>query len=485
MAETLQKNEMINDALIINNALNPNSFNFKETMDAIKKDPWVEWKNDTKEGKKVFDYEDKNWCKWEIVIGKKGYDQYDIRVKKWQKIQETWQWDWKTQKYETSVIAKDKKEFNKKLWWILNETIWSKNRVNLKNTWTKVFEDLNNVSSDKKNIESEKKNQKEQWGEKTDLKKKPIDLQYSEKNKEKKTLANFPKNEMSVEGRITRCLRFASITDAVEDRYGIPRWLLMAMMAQEWRWDPTVINKRTNYEYVGKNKWNYVKEWWKYRMVGMWKWDYIIDEDKSCDWWAWLIHIQAANAIEYWLKTLPTYSDTSMVDYKHWEELEKARKKTGNNLAELSKLDDRFNPVLSVDVTARYLMEYCGWKNKSTWDERMKAVSKYAWRWMQDYWYSVLVYWSTINTIKWNAMPTFTKELEKVKSWKWAAKVNGERENVTNCITRTRTAIQNMNPTIDGKSVSLDEYYNQLELHRNNYWLDDYKEYNKGHTYVK
>jgi hypothetical protein len=33
--------------------------------------------------------------------------------------------------------------------------------------------------------------------------------------------------------RVSRCLRRKPVTDAVEDRYNIPRGILMAMMAQE------------------------------------------------------------------------------------------------------------------------------------------------------------------------------------------------------------------------------------------------------------
>lgn len=46
-------------------------------------------------------------------------------------------------------------------------------------------------------------------------------------------MLNFPTNKWGDFARVARCLRWKPVTDAVEDRYHIPRGLLMAMMAQE------------------------------------------------------------------------------------------------------------------------------------------------------------------------------------------------------------------------------------------------------------
>jgi len=149
MVETLNHNDFENESMI-HSEWNANSFEFRTSLSESQKDEWVERKPDTNEGKKVFDYTDKNWWKWEIVIGKNWDNQYEIRVKKWQKIQETWQWGWKTQKYEQSLIAGTESEFNNKLWAILDETIWtvgSGRRINLQNTWKEVFSLLNNPQS--------------------------------------------------------------------------------------------------------------------------------------------------------------------------------------------------------------------------------------------------------------------------------------------------------------------------------------------------
>lgn len=53
-----------------------------------------------------------------------------------------------------------------------------------------------------------------------------------------------------------RCLRRKKLTDAAEEKYGIPSNLLLAMMAQEGMGDPTlpnILNRKTD-EKTGKRK---------------------------------------------------------------------------------------------------------------------------------------------------------------------------------------------------------------------------------------
>jgi len=394
-----------------------------------------------------FDYQDKNGQKWEIVC-RKEWDNYSVRVKKrlkWANWQE-WRYTQKNWEDETfNISANDVKKFNVQLWSILDIVIWAENRDRLPKTWWTVYSLLN--------PEDSTSNSSEKVWEKTNLKEKPIELKYKEINKEKNVQVNYPSNQYSVEWRITRCLRRSSITDAVEDRYWIPRWLLMALMAQEWWWDPTVINQK-----VSK------------------------DPKKTCDWGAWLIHMQAINAKNFGLKTLPTYVD-EMIDYQHWERLEQAKREAWNDLAKLSELDDRFNPVLSVDASARFLIN---WYKSSNWiDARVKAINTYAWRWMNDYWYAVIIYWQTIASIRWFKVPSFSREIEKVKSWKCSALVNWRRENIKDTTKRTMTAINNLSPIINGKTVNYETYCKYIESQCENYWLTEYKKNNKLHPYVK
>ena len=420
-----------------------------------KSDSWTtEVKEDNWTKTEVFEY------KWAIgfnynqesggkrqILTRKEWNTYKVRVKKWAQFP-NWE-DWQTQKFDGKETfdfeASNRKQFNVELWKALDKII--EDRQRLPKTGKTVYDMLNQGSSSIEHNETQRK---------TDLRKKPIDLRFEEKNKEQNYKLDYPQNYRSVEWRITRCLRFQAITDAAEDRYWIPRWLLMAMMAQEWWWDPTVINQRSS-----KNA------------------------NKTCDGWAGLIHIQAANAAHYWLKTLPR-STSAMVDYEHWEKLEAAKRENKNNLAKLSELDDRFNPVLSVDVAARYIMDYCGWKNKTTWEQWMDAICKYAWRWLQDYGYAVLVYWTTINKIRWNNLPSFKdKEINKVIKWEGSAMINWQRERTDLCIKRTQNAMNNLHPKLDGEEASLGDYYAYQKSQWDNYGLQQYIDFNKEHPYVK
>ena len=96
-----------------------------------------------------------------------------------------------------------------------------------------------------------------------------------------------------------------------------------------------------------------------------------------------------------------------------------------------------------------------------------------------------MVYWSTINAVRWNSMPTFSKENEKIKKWQESIVVNWTSENVNSCISRTKDAINNLNPTFNWKEIPLKIYYEYLTLQRNNYGLKEYKKYNNDHPYKK
>ena len=449
------------------------SLNWLKEKVKLKNDPWIIKQPTLENWAAVFGYK-YMWWKWEIVTRKESNGKYSVRIKKWVKLPNWKEW-WQTQKNgdnETFPInANDKLTFNRKLWTALDTIIWKK-RDRLPNTGWRVYDLLNTVDkkpdnttkttpsqaphkkpSQPSNKPSNSREARETNG-RTNLREKPIDLHYKEKNKERRLeKPNYPENEQSVEWRITRCLRFASITDAVEDRYWIPRWLLMALMAQEWWWDPTVINL-------------------------------------NGDWGAGLIHIQAINAAEYWMKTLQRFKwrwdKKNQIDYKHWAKLKEAKEKNKNNLRKLSELDDRFNPIMGIDVSARFLMGDKWWKNAKTWEDWVRTICRYAWRWMSDYGYSVLVYWTTINKIRWNRMPAFKdKEINKVINWQVSAFVNGKWERTNLSIDRTKKAVENLRFTIDWTRVSSQEYYRYLQWQWDNYGLSDYVKYNREHPYKK
>lgn len=447
------------------------TLNFLQNNIKLNNDPWITKQPFIENWAAVFDYKNL-WYNWEIVTRKESNGNYSVRIKKRVKLTD-WKIWWQTQKDGKNKMftfsASDKNTFNHRLWEALTKIIWT-NRDRLQKTGGLVYDLLNpsekksgnstgntpskvqNTAPSKPSNISNNKETKETH-RKTNLREKPIDLHYKEKNKERKlTDPGYP-DKYSVEWRVTRCLRFASITDAVEDRYWIPRWLLMALMAQEWWWDPTVINL-------------------------------------NGDWWAGLIHIQALNAAEYWMKTIQRFKwrwdENNQVDYKHWAKLKEAKGITKDNLKRLSELDDRFNPVMGIDVSARFLMGDKWWRNAKTWDDWISVANRYAWRWMADYWYSVLVFWTTINKIRWNKMPTFKdKETNKVINWKVSAYINKKWERTDLCISRTKSAFDNLNFTIDWQKVSSQEYYRYLQWQWNNYWLSDYKNYSKDHPYKK
>ena len=135
-------------------------------------------------------------------------------------------------------------------------------------------------------------------------------------------LVNYPTNgnKRSIAGRIVRCMRWRTITEAVESRYNIPQWLLLAMMAQEWLGDPTMPNL-------------------------------------SGDGGLGLLHIQWANAKKYGMKTLPTYT-SNMRDTKHGQRIDEALTKYDSDMARLieADLDDRFHPVAAVERAGAFLL---------------------------------------------------------------------------------------------------------------------------------
>lgn len=387
-----------------------------------------------------------NLFKWAC----QAVDAWDKKI--WEKIekkkQEKWKdTTWKVKKFFRSNILKIFLWTSVVLWW----TYW----------WQKIAENIKDKNEENTElvIDNEEKDMT-----KTNLKAKPLNLKYNELNNEKIVKINYPTNQYSVEWRITRCLRWSSITNAVEDRYWIPRWLLMAMMAQEWRWDPTVINQRNS-----------------------------TNSKKTCDWWAGLIHIQAVNANNYWMHTLPRFTD-AMTDYEHWEKLEEAKQKTWNNLAKLSELDDRFNPVLAVDLAARFLMNDCKWKNckKDNVDDRLNAVWCYnnptkTKNWTnRNYMYSVLVYWATINNVNGDPMPKIaSKEVKRVIEWEVSASVNWKYENTKSNTERVNNRINNNIIVLDNDTVTTQEYYEYMKSQCENYWLNDYENFNKKHPYIK
>ncbi len=266
------------------------------------------------------------------------------------------------------------------------------------------------------------------------LRKKPIHLWYEKIVEDKDIdMINFPDNKWSMYARIARCLRWKPVTDAVEDRYHIPRWLLMAMMAQEGLGDPTMPNL----------PWGKHKYW---------------------DGWLWLIHIQAVNAHNFWLKTLPRYTN-EMCDDKHAELVVKAINQHSGNLPTLLEKDDRFHPIMAVDASARFFMD--GKKRVWKWtDSRIHALKRYSWRsYAGKRWYGhfVIEYWATINNITGDWFPSnLSKSIKNdiaVATRKWA--------NIKN-------KLQDLQFSIDWEKAWYNEYLAYFEESMKNFELEKY-----------
>lgn len=270
-----------------------------------------------------------------------------------------------------------------------------------------------------------------------DIHDKPINLWYKEINKEKKITIDLP-DQYSTQGRILRCMRWKSATDAVEDKYNIPRWLLLAMMAQEGMGDPTQPNDSGN---------------------------------GTSDWGLWLIHIQAANAAEFWLKTLPRYT-TWMRDFKHGEEIIKAKNTYSNDIKQLITVDDRFHPIMWLDCAARFLKNVYN-RTEAGKDRWINALRKYSARGLDDYLRPVVKYWVLINQYTWDKLPDFSantnNEISKMKN-AWAVTLDGLQVPLN----EVKTASEKLTITIDGKPTTYKQYLQYFAWQTQNYWLNEY-----------
>ncbi len=279
------------------------------------------------------------------------------------------EFEWDIKKSDTPDTNKSlssRRDFLKKLWLV---SWWAI----ILGSWSKLLYDiLTDDSTPNKQKESIQVNI-------NSLRDKPIHLWYQAIVKDKDiAFLNNTWSKFSMLSRVSRCLRWKPLTDVVEDRYWIPRWLLMAMMAQEWMWDPTMPNL-------------------------------------SWDGGLGLIHIQAINAHDFGLKTLPRFTK-QMRDTKHGNLIKKKLKDNKYDLSKLVEYDDRFHPVMAVDVAARFLMD-CKRRAWNWTDARIHALRYYSWRWYSWKWwygYNIIEYRSIINDITWDWFPkNFSKNIYK------------------------------------------------------------------------
>jgi len=119
-------------------------------------------------------------------------------------------------------------------------------------------------------------------------------------------------------GRVQRALRWSNITEAVENRYRIPRRCLLGMVCAESEGDPTQPNA-------------------------------------SGDGGAGLIHMQPRASTQYGLRLISP--STKLVDYEQGKLLRRAIQEAGGDLRKLIRYDDRFHPIKNIDAAARILCD--------------------------------------------------------------------------------------------------------------------------------
>lgn len=260
------------------------------------------------------------------------------------------------------------------------------------------------------------------------LMKKPIDLYYINTIEDEKVILNLPGNMYKDICRVVKCLRRKPITDAVENRYDIPKGLLLGMMAQEWCWDPTLPNS-------------------------------------GWDWWLWLIHIQAINAKNFGLKTLQTHTK-KMKDLKHGKIINNIKKHKNNDIKLLIKEDERFHPILSIDVAARFLIDK---KPHNNWiDNWIIALKRYSWRQkLDEYVYPVLKYRCYINNIMW-------KEVE----WNFSSNILNQikKNQKSNILNMLKNEIKEFTAKIGWEEVWIEEYLKYFEKRMENFELEKYQD---------
>ena len=286
------------------------------------------------------------------------------------------------------------------------------------------------------------------------LKKKPEDIKLiqTDKKKDKLILNSFPKDS-GIEGKVMRCLRWKPLTDAAEKKYGIPPNLLLAMMAQEGLWDPTLPNimKRKIDEKTGQKK------------------------ITQSDWWLWLIHIQGVNAEDYGLKVLQTKpwekNSRAMQDTILWKKILSIYEKEQDTY-KLAQYDDRWNPVLSIDVAARFLRDmyerYGTGNGKDAW---ILALNRYSWREWTDYAANIIKYRTLIDQYEYgekSQIPQFSKGIQSIIS---QYKTDSKRTK------NLKDSINSVKITLNGQEGGYKQYLDYFKKELDQYGFQAYKKY--------
>lgn len=269
-----------------------------------------------------------------------------------------------------------------------------------------------------------------------DVYKKPLDLHYVHKVEDKKINTEWSSSD--VVNRIVKVLRFADITDEIESIYGIPNGLLLALAAHESTWNPLL-----------PNGWG--------------------------DGGAWLSHIQGINAKNFWLTTLPL-STNRMIDRLHGAKIKEELQNSKQRMAYMINKDDRFHPVLWLDVVWRFVIHLEKVKSKKhTWSDLWIHVLKwYSARW-DKYVHEILKYRYTIQSYRWKDIPTFSRWYQDYIS-SLSSDVAIRKKLIDGKDVKVGNVEHNwFKAKIDWKYVSTKDYFQYFEDRLVNYEFDKYK----------
>ena len=283
------------------------------------------------------------------------------------------------------------------------------------------------------------------------LQSKPEGIHLLKRKQHDKLILKYFPQDMGTIWKVMRCLRRKKLTDAAEQKYGIPSNLLLAMMAQEGMGDPTlpnILNWKTD-EKTGKRR------------------------ITKSDWGLWLIHIQGVNAQDYGLKVLQTTpgkpNSRNMKDIELGKKAVMLYEKTQDTYT-LAQHDERWNPVLAVDVAARFLRNCYETHGMNKWkDGWIFALNKYSGRSRDDYAAKVISYWTLLDQYEHGdktQIPTFSKAINHL--------VNGHLSNPERLKT-LKDSINSVQVEINGEAGNYNTYIDYFNKELDQYGFQAYK----------
>lgn len=176
-------------------------------------------------------------------------------------------------------------------------------------------------------------------------------------------------NQKKLQGKVLRALRFQNISQKVEEKYGLPKNLVLAMVIQETGGADMLPN--------------------------------CLDDGGIG-----ICHMQGSTASEFGLKTHQGFKE--LKSKTHGRVLRSLIEKHQYDRKKLIKYDDRFHPVLNLDAVGRMLTCYRKRRKRTGETEIQVGIRHYAGAFnYSHYWRNVNFFTKTLND------PKFLRSLEK------------------------------------------------------------------------